>query len=107
MDIIELVIGLTLMNAMPHFVLGTWGGRMFSIFGFGDIQNILYGVLNFAISVGLFMYKYGLEQLFQNGIYAGALVLLVIYFLTGRFWYATFHKRYYEKDQGVSERLAE
>ena len=107
MDIIDFVIGLTLMNAMPHFVLGTWGGRMFSIFGFGDVQNILYGLLNFSISVGLFLYKYGPEQLFQNGIYAGALVLLVIYFLTGRFWYTLFHKRYHTRDRGVLEQTAE
>ncbi len=99
MDIIDFIIGLTLMNAMPHFVLGIWKGRMLSAFGFGDFQNILYGLLNFVISIGLFLYKYGTEQLFENGIYAGALILLVIYFLTGRFWYSVFHKKYYEKNK--------
>src|SRR5690349_17350262 len=97
MDIVDFIIGLTLMNAMPHFVLGIWKGRMFSAFGFGDLQNISYGLLNAAISLGLFLYKHGPEQLLVNGIYTGALTLLVIYFLTGRFWYSIFHERYYDK----------
>ena len=72
MNIIDFLIGLTLMNAMPHFVLGVWKGRMLSAFGFGDTKNMLYGVLNFAVSLGLFVSRYGTAQLFRNGIYAGA-----------------------------------
>ena len=98
MDTIDFLIGMTLMNAMPHFVLGIWKARMFSAFGFGDTKNILYGVLNFFASLGLFVYKYGIENIVQNGIYAGALGILVIYFLTGWFWYLIFHKKYYEKE---------
>ncbi|RJP55801.1 MAG: hypothetical protein C4557_00855 [Anaerolineaceae bacterium] len=96
MTIIDFLIGMTLMNSMPHFVLGTWKGRMLSAFGFGDLQNILYGLLNLILSVGLFLYKYGMEKLLDNGIFTGALVLLVIYFLTGQYWYTIFHKNYYE-----------
>ncbi len=104
MNFVDLLIGLTLMNAMPHFVLGIWKGRMFSAFGFGDAQNILYGLLNFLISIGLFVYNYGLDGLTENGVYAGALGLLIIYFLTGRFWYAVFHKRYYERHNKNDQR---
>ena len=93
MNIIDFLIGLTLMNAMPHFILGIWKGRMLSAFGFGDTKNILYGLLNFVLSLGLFVFRYGTELLFKNGIYAGALVLLVIYFLTGRFWYSLFRQK--------------
>ena len=97
MNIIDFLIGLTLMNAMPHFVLGVWKGRMLSAFGFGDTKNMLYGVLNFAVSLGLFVSRYGTAQLFRNGIYAGALVLLFIYFLSGRLWYSIFHQKHVEK----------
>jgi hypothetical protein len=93
MNIIDFIIGLTLMNAMPHFVLGIWKGRMVSGFGFGNLPNILYGLLNFIISAGLFIYKYGPGQLLENGIYLGALTLLLIYFITGRFWYSLFRKK--------------
>jgi len=99
MNIIDFLIGLTLMNAMPHFVLGVWKGRMLSAFGFGDYKNMLYGVLNFALSLGLFVSRYGPEQVLKNGIYAGALVLLVIYFLTARFWYSIFHQKHVEKNK--------
>lgn len=99
MDILDFIIGATLMNAMPHFVLGVWKARMFSAFGFGDTQNIAYGVLNFVISFGLFLFKYGFAGLAQNGNYAGALTLLVIYFLTGRFWYARFNQPKIEKTE--------
>ena len=99
MDLIDFLIGLTLMNAMPHLVLGIWKGRMLSAFGFGDSKNILYGLSCFVISLALFWYKHGVEQLFANGIYAGALAILVIYFLTGRFWYSLFHQRYYENNK--------
>ena len=99
MNILDFLIGLTLMNAMPHFILGIWKGRMLSAFGFGNTKNILYGVLNFALSLGLFIFRYGIEQVFKNGIYAGALVLLLIYFLTGRLWYFFFQQRHSEKHQ--------
>jgi hypothetical protein len=101
MNIIDFLIGLTLMNAMPHFILGVWKGRMFSAFGFGNTKNILYGVLNFAVSLGLFVSRYGIEHLFRNGIYAGTLVLLIIYFLTGRFWYSIFQQKHVEKTKSA------
>ena len=93
MNIIDLLIGLTLMNAMPHFVLGIWKGRMLSAFGFGNTKNILYGLLNFVISLSLFVSRYGIEQLLKNGIYLGALLILIIYFLTGSFWYTLFRQK--------------
>ena len=97
MDIIDFFIGLTLMNAMPHFILGIYKGRMISVFGFGNLANIFYGLLHFAISIGLFLYKYGPEQLFEHGIYVGGLTLLVMYFLVGRLCYTYFHQKYFEK----------
>jgi len=72
---------------------------MFSAFGFGNIQNILYRVLNFVISLGLFLYKYGTGGLVNNGIYTGALAILIIYFITGWYWYLIFHKNYYKNPE--------
>jgi hypothetical protein len=92
MKIVDFIIGATLMNAMPHLVLGIWKARMFSAFGFGNIQNIAYGFLCLFMSIGLFVYEYGWDMLKSNGIYAGALSLLLIYFLTGQFWYRLFNK---------------
>jgi len=58
-----------------------------------------YGLLNFVISLELFVCRYGIEQLFKNGIYAGALILLLIYFLTGRLWYFLFHQKHLEANK--------
>lgn len=92
MTIIDFIIGATLMNAMPHLVLGIWKGRMFSAFGFGDKQNIAYGVLCLVISVSLYSYQYGVSAILDNGIYTGALALLLIYFTSGQFWYKLFNR---------------
>ena len=94
MNWIDFIIGATLMNAMPHLVLGIWKGRMFSAFGFGNKQNIAYGLLCLLISVGLFIYQYGANKIFENGIYSGALALLLIYFVTGQFWYTLFNDKH-------------
>ncbi|HEV8191457.1 MAG TPA: hypothetical protein VGP82_08220, partial [Ktedonobacterales bacterium] len=47
----------------------------------------------FVVSLGLFLARYRPDQLFTNGIYAGALCILVIYLLTGRFWYSLFRDK--------------
>jgi len=80
------------MNAMPHYVLGIWKRRMLSAFGFGNTQNIMYGLLNFTISIGLYLYQYGLNHLLSNGIYLGAVTMLVIYFLTSKVLFNVFNK---------------
>src|SRR5687768_17213530 len=94
---VDFIIGLTLINTIPHFVLGIWKGRMFSGLGFGNTQNILYGIINFAISISLFIYKYGLAGILENGIYLGALFVLVSYFIVGNLCYTYFHKKHNEK----------
>lgn len=97
MNLIDFLIGLTLMNAMPHYILGTWKQRMISAFGFGDQANIAYGLLNYAVSISLFLYQYGAGQLLENGIYAGASSVFLIYFLTGPFWRRLFQKENVEE----------
>ena len=86
MTALDLVIGITLMNAMPHFILGTWRQRMINAFGFGDRGNMVYGLLNYAVSLSLFLYLYGWAGLMDNGIYMGASIIVLIYFCTSWFW---------------------
>jgi len=99
---IDFIIGLTLINTIPHFVLGIWKGRMLSGLGFGNKQNILYGLLNFILSIGLFLYKYGFEGLGQNSIYLGAIFVIVSYFIVGKLCYKFFHQKYYEEKSPLS-----
>ena len=71
-------------------------GRIFGGFGFGNKQNIAYGILNFVVSISLFHYKYGLDTLFENGMYVGGMFVVVAYFITGQFFYKTWHVNYYK-----------
>lgn len=93
MNAIDFFIGLTLMNALPHFIFGVWKRRMLSAFGFGNVQNILYGLFNFMISISLYLYQYGLDHMLSNGIYLGALTILIIYFLTSKILFHVFNKK--------------
>ena len=97
MNILDFLIGLTLVNGMPHFVLGVWKVRMLSGFGFSSRANIAYGFLNFGISVGLFLFRHGLEALVANGIYAGGLLAVILYILLARFFYVRFHRDYIDR----------
>lgn len=92
MTLIDFLIGFFLMNAMPHFVLGTWQARMFSGFGFGHLPNKLYGLLNALISLSLFVFTYGIAGFQTHGIYLGAVAMLMIYFASGWFWFKLFNK---------------
>lgn len=94
MTIIDLFIGLTLVNSIPHFVLGVWKGRILGGLGFGNTANIIYGLLNFVISTGLFLYKYGLNGFLNNGIYLGGMLVVVFYLILGKILYKFFHKKY-------------
>ena len=91
MNILDLIIGATLMNSMPHYILGIWKGKMLSGFGMGNRQNILWGLTNFVTSICLFIFKYGVAGLIGNQIYLGATFILVTFFLTSLFWYKYFN----------------
>lgn len=93
MKIIDLLIGLTLMNAMPHYVLGVWKAKMLCGFGVGNTKNIVWGLVNFVASVSLLVYQYGWSGLFENQIYLGALIVLVIFLFTSWFWYWLYYQR--------------
>lgn len=95
MSITDFLIGLTLVNAIPHFVLGVWKGRILSGLGFGPTANILYALFNFAVSITLFTTRYGVAGLADHGIFAGGLFIVVIYFITGKFLYTRFHQRHF------------
>ena len=95
---IDFFIGLTLVNALPHFVLGIWKGRMLSGLGFGHRANLGYSFINFGIAMGLFMYKYGWNGFVEHSLFLGAFVVVFLYFLIGPFFYQQFHQKYYQKE---------
>ena len=97
MDFIDFLIGLTMVNTLPHFTLGIWKGRILGLFGFGDKQNIAYGIFNFVVSTGLFHYKYGLGNILEHGWFVGGMFVAIAYFIVGQFLYKQWHVNYYKK----------
>lgn len=89
---VDFLIGATLMNAMPHMLFGLMKVRFFSVFGYSPPGNIGYAFLNIAIALALFHINYGLAALRQNEIVIGALAMLAIYLISGRFFLALFSK---------------
>ncbi len=99
MDITDFFIGVFLMNAMPHYILGVWKQRMLSAFGFSNLGNRVYGLINFAISIGLFIFKYGWTGFHENGIYTGAVTILIAFFVLSNLWKKLFAKKHPNSDQ--------
>lgn len=89
---IDFLIGVTTVNAIPHFVLGVWKGRILGGLGFGNKANIIYGLLNFCVGISLFIYNYGINAIIQNGIFLGALTVVLSFFIFGRFLYRIWNK---------------
>lgn len=83
---------MTLMNAMMHLSLGMWKGRMLTSFGFGNAQNIVYGILNFEIAIGLFVYKYGFDNIWENKTILGASTVFLLFLIFGKTLYKLLHK---------------
>lgn len=81
------------MNAMPHFVLGVWKAKMLSGFGTGNKKNIVWGLLNFIISISLFIFRHGFNGFKENPIYSGALLVLITFFFTSSFWAKHYQKK--------------
>jgi hypothetical protein len=92
MNWIDFIIGALLMNAMPHFILGIWKGKMLSGFGVGNSRNIVWGIVNFVASVSLFIYQYTLHGFKEHVMYTGAVFIMVTFFCTSYFWYRYFNK---------------
>jgi len=84
-SLIDFFIGFFLMNAMPHMLFGLIRLRFLSAFGFSAPANIAYAFLNVIIAGLLYNYQYGIKTLIDDGIVLGALTMILIYLITGRF----------------------
>jgi hypothetical protein len=92
MNLTDFFIGLLLMNAMPHFIFGISKIKFLGLFGFSPAGNIIYGGLQFVICILLFHFKYGIAHIAENGIFVGAVAILVIYFVTGKLLLTLFNR---------------
>ncbi len=69
--LIDFLIGLFAANALPHYLVGRFDGRILGLFGYGPKANMVYSFLCTAIALGLFQIKYGLDSLVEHGMLLG------------------------------------
>jgi len=91
-SIIDFFIGLTLVNVLPHYMVGILKVRFLSLYGFGDKQNIAYAWTSIVISLILFHLNYGIGSLLSHTWYAGGMFVILAYLITGKFLVQKFSK---------------
>ena len=87
MSLIDFIIGGLLANSMPHFIFGITKTRYLGLFGYSPKGNIAYGLLQFVIAITLLLINYSYEEILQNGFVLGALSVLVLFLLFGKFFF--------------------
>lgn len=81
--IFEFIIGVMLMGSLFHLSFAIWNIKVLSPFGTSKKSNIYYGILVLSISIGLYGYKFGLNELLHDKIYLGALFALLYTIIFG------------------------
>ena len=90
---VDFLTGFFLMNAMPHMLFALIRLRFLSLFGFSAVGNLIYAGVNVIIALALYHYEHGLSSLLHDGIFIGALAVLLTYLITGRFMVALFQEK--------------
>jgi len=95
LNLLDFLIGLLLMNAMPHMIFGLIRLRFFKSFW------ILFAGKSPVCPAqpahwpgGVYHYQYDIRSLQQDGIMLGALAVLLLYLITGRFLAGFFQPKY-------------
>ena len=81
--LIDFLIGMGAINALPHYLFGRMKIGVLSLFGFNPRGNLFYAAFCMALSMGLFAYKYGFSSIGEHMWYAGELFVVWTYII---FW---------------------
>ncbi|WP_341904419.1 hypothetical protein [Fluviicola taffensis] len=82
--ILDFLIGVLIMNALPHFVLGITKTRFLGMFGYKPTANIWYAVVQFVLALVLFHIQHGIETILTNGIFLGAACTCLLFLIFGK-----------------------
>ena len=75
--LLDFYFGISLINAMPHLVLGQLGIRFLCLFGYSPKANIAYSFVNVLAAVLIGIYKFGFDLVINSPTTYG---LLFVYF---------------------------
>ncbi|WP_055448926.1 hypothetical protein [Lacinutrix mariniflava] len=93
MNLIDFIIGGLLANAMPHLIFGLTKTHFLGLFGYSPKGNIMYAIVQFILCIILFCLNYGYKELMENGYLVGAITVLVLYFIFGKFLVTFYGKK--------------
>lgn len=81
--IIYFIIGVMLMGSLFHLSFAIWNVKVISSFGYSKKANVLYGSLVFCFTIGLYLYKNGLNAMLEDKLYLGGLFALTYTLILG------------------------
>lgn len=81
---IDFLIGVFAANALPHFVMGQLDAGVLGLFGYSRRANVAYAGVCTLISLLLFHWKYGLENVFDHMLFVGISFVVVSYYVGWR-----------------------
>lgn len=84
-SILDFFIGLTMVNVLPHYLVGILKVRFLSLYGFGNKQNIAYAWTSIILSILLFHLNYGLGALLDHTWFIGGLFVILSYLALGNY----------------------
>jgi hypothetical protein len=82
--ILDFFIGVLIVNALPHFVLGITKTRFLGLFGYKPIANIWYAIVQFILALVLFHIQHGIEAILESGIFLGAVCTCLLFLIFGK-----------------------
>lgn len=94
---LDIYLGILVVNAFPHLIVGQLNIRFLSLFGYSSKANIAYSLFNVFGAVAIALYKFGLDTVFSSGFTWGALFVYVSFFIGGPFLFNYWHFSYNQK----------
>lgn len=93
----DFLIGVFLMNAMPHMLFAMMNIRFLTLFGFSGLANLLHALISVGLALYFYHVQYHISTLIQDGVMVGALSMLLIFLLTSRFLLGFFELNHHER----------
>ncbi|WP_196886450.1 hypothetical protein [Aureivirga sp. CE67] len=93
MNFIDFIIGVLLMNSMPHLIFGLTKSHFLGLFGYSSKGNISYAILQFIICIVLLFINYDLNEILKNYFLLGSFTVLILYFILGKFMVKFYKKQ--------------
>lgn len=91
--VIDFFTGLTLVNVIPHYLVGLLNVRFLGLYGYSSKGNIAYSWTSFIASLILFHINYGLGSILEHTWFLGGVFVVLAYLILGNFLIKMFKEK--------------